>query len=83
MSIALAQLRRRVVLLDADLGLANVDVLLGLSPKYTLADVLAGRQTLNDILMPGPAGIKVVPAASGVQKSSDACRARGPDQCLQ
>lgn len=43
LSIALAQMRRRVVLLDADLGLANVDVLLGLTPTYTLADVLEGR----------------------------------------
>lgn len=68
LSIALAQMRRRVVLLDADLGLANVDVLLGLSPTYNLADVLAGKQSLQDVLVTGPAGIKVVPAASGVQK---------------
>ncbi|HEY7884596.1 MAG TPA: MinD/ParA family protein [Cellvibrionaceae bacterium] len=68
LSIALAQLRRRVVLLDADLGLANVDVLLGLTPKFTLADVLAGRQSLQDVLITGPAGIKIVPAASGIQK---------------
>ena len=68
LSIALAELRRRVVLLDADLGLANVDVLLGLSPKYTLADVLSGQQTLQDVLVTGPAGVKIVPAASGVQK---------------
>ncbi len=68
LSIALAQLRRRVVLLDADLGLANVDVLLGLNPTHTLADVLAGKHSLQEVLVNGPAGIKVVPAASGVQK---------------
>ncbi len=66
LSIALAQLQRRVVLLDADLGLANIDVLLGLSPKYTIADVLAGTHTLQDVLLPGPSGIKIVPASSGI-----------------
>lgn len=67
LSIALAELRRRVILLDADLGLANVDVLLGLQSKYTIADVLDGSKTLRDVLLNGPAGIKVVPASSGVQ----------------
>lgn len=71
LSVALAQLRRRVVLLDADLGLANVDVLLGISPKYTLADVLAGTCDLEDVLITGPAGIKIVPAASGVQRMAE------------
>lgn len=68
LSIALAELRRRVVLLDADLGLANVDVLLGLQSKYTIADVLDGSKTLRDVLLNGPSGIKVVPASSGVQQ---------------
>ncbi|MDO3385043.1 MinD/ParA family protein [Gilvimarinus sp. SDUM040013] len=71
LSVALAQLRRRVVLLDADLGLANVDVLLGISPKFTLADVLSGTCDLEDVLVTGPAGIKIVPAASGVQKMAE------------
>lgn len=68
LSIALAELRRRVVLMDADLGLANVDVLLGLQAKFTLADVLDGSKTLRDVLIQGPGGIKVVPASSGVQQ---------------
>ncbi len=67
LSIALAELRRRVVLMDADLGLANVDVLLGLQAKHTITDVLDGSKGLRDILLNGPAGIKVVPASSGVQ----------------
>lgn len=67
LSIALAELRRRVVLMDADLGLANVDVLLGLQAKHTIADVLDGSMSLRDILLNGPSGIKVVPASSGVQ----------------
>lgn len=68
LSIALAEMRRRVVLLDADLGLANVDVLLGLKADKNLADVLSGECSLKDILVTGPAGIKVVPASSGVQQ---------------
>lgn len=68
LSIALAELRRRVVLLDADLGLANVDVLLGLKAKHTLSDVLDGGMSLRDVLVNGPSGLKIVPAASGVQR---------------
>ncbi|WP_263139329.1 flagellar synthesis regulator FleN [Pseudomonas sp. RIT-PI-AD] len=67
LSLALADLGRRVMLLDADLGLANVDVLLGLTPKRTLADVIDGACELRDVLIPGPGGIRVVPAASGTQ----------------
>ncbi|SFM13700.1 flagellar biosynthesis protein FlhG [Halopseudomonas yangmingensis] len=68
LSIALAELGRRVVLLDADLGLANVDVLLGLKPKATLADVLDGKCDLRDVLVKGPGGIRIVPAASGAAR---------------
>lgn len=68
LSIALAELRRRVVLLDADLSLANVDVLLGLKAEHTLADVLAGTHSLSEVLVTGPAGVKIVPASSGVQR---------------
>lgn len=66
LSVALAQLQRRVVLMDADLGLANVDVLLGLQAQYNLADVLSGERSMSDILLTGPSGMKVVPASSGV-----------------
>ncbi len=68
LSVALAELNRRVVLMDADLGLANVDVLLGLQARYTIADVLDGSKTLRDVLLNGPGGVKVVPASSGVQQ---------------
>ena len=67
LSLALADLGRRVMLLDADLGLANVDVLLGLTPKRTLADVINGECDLKDVLIQGPGGIRIVPAASGTQ----------------
>ncbi|TBU98401.1 flagellar synthesis regulator FleN [Stutzerimonas kirkiae] len=67
LALALADLGRRVVLLDADLGLANVDVLLGLTTKRTLADVVSGDCDLRDVLIQGPGGIRIVPAASGTQ----------------
>ena len=67
LSLALADLGRRVMLMDADLGLANVDVLLGLTPKRTLADVINGECDLKDVLLQGPGGIRIVPAASGTQ----------------
>ena len=57
-----------VMLFDADLGLANVDVVLGMQPKYTLADVVSGEKTLADVVVEGPEGLRVIPAASGVAK---------------
>ena len=68
LGIALSRLGRRVMLLDADLGLANLDVLLGLQPQGTLAEVLDGERSLDDILVRGPAGITVVPGASGMRR---------------
>ncbi len=66
LSIALAELRRRVVLMDADLGLANIDVLLGIKAEKNLSDVLNGSCSLSEVMVNGPAGVKVVPASSGV-----------------
>jgi flagellar biosynthesis protein FlhG len=62
---ALAKLKRRVVLLDGDLGLANADVFLGLSPRYTLAHVLSGERTLDEVLIEAPQGFQLIPAAAG------------------
>jgi len=71
LGVALSQAGRRVALLDADMGLANVDILLGLSPKYNLSHVLQGEKTLEDIMLTGPAGLKVIPASSGVQQMAE------------
>lgn len=68
LAIALSQLGRRVLLIDADLGVGNIDVLLGLTPSFTLNHVLSGEKRLQDIIVAGPAGIKLVPAGSGVQE---------------
>lgn len=68
LSIALAEMGRRVVLLDADLGLANIDVLLGLSTKSNISNVLSGEVSLRDVLINGPGGIRIIPASSGTQE---------------
>ena len=68
LGIALAEKGRRVVILDADLGLANIDVLLGIKAKRNLQDVLNGECDLKDVLVNGPGGIKIVPASSGTQR---------------
>lgn len=68
LAIALASLGKRVAVLDADYALANIDILLGFSPRYTIESVLEGERGVAEILVDGPGGIKVVPAASGVQK---------------
>jgi len=60
--------KKRVLLIDLDLGLANVDILLGLRPEYTLQDVIEGRKQIKDIIMQGPDGIKFVPASSGIEE---------------
>jgi flagellar biosynthesis protein FlhG len=69
--IALAQMGRRVALLDADMGLANVDILLGVYPKFNLSHVLSGDKTLTEIMLDGPSGLRVIPGASGIQKMSE------------
>ena len=71
LAVAMADAGRHVLLLDADLGLANVDVLLGLTPRFTLADVIEGRCTLQDTLLEGPHGLAIVPAASGKRKMAE------------
>jgi flagellar biosynthesis protein FlhG len=68
LAIALSAQGKKVLLIDADLGLGNLDVLLGLSPVYNLNDVLNGEKSIIDILIDGPAGIKIIPAGSGVQE---------------
>ncbi|MEW6989386.1 MinD/ParA family protein [Colwelliaceae bacterium 6441] len=70
-SIAMAQLGKRVLVLDADLGLANVDVMLGLRVKRNLSHVLSGECELDDIIIKGPAGINIIPATSGTQSMVD------------
>ena len=67
LAVAGAQQGTHVMIMDADLALGNLDVLLGLNPTYTLEDVIAGRQTLEEVVIDGPSGVRILPATSGVQ----------------
>jgi flagellar biosynthesis protein FlhG len=69
--LALASQGYRVTIIDADFGLANVDVLIGMVPKYNLVHLLRGEKELEDILLDGPSGIKIVTGASGVLEITD------------
>lgn len=66
LGLALTQLGKKVLLLDADLGLANINVLLGFKPGATLHDVISGKAQLKDILVNLKDGFDVIPAASGI-----------------
>ncbi|GAG82301.1 unnamed protein product [marine sediment metagenome] len=68
LGLALAQRSQKVLLFDADLSLANDDILLGLSCEHTLFDVLDGSKTLDEILVTAPYGMKLLPASSGILK---------------
>ena len=65
LAVALASEQCNTMLLDADLGLANVDVMLGLQPRFNLAHVVSGETDLDSTILHGPAGLRIVPAASG------------------
>jgi len=71
LAYALSAMGRKVFLLDADLGLANVDVLLNLTPSYTIEHVLSGERRVEDIILDGPGGIKVLPSSSGVVEMAE------------
>ncbi len=68
LACCLAKSGKKVVLLDADLGLANVDVLLGLTPKYNLFDLFHEGAKLEEILYETPYGFKILPATSGASE---------------
>jgi len=71
LAIALCMQGYKTMLLDADLGLANVDVMLGLANRSNLSHVLAGDCELKDIVVTGPEGVQIVPASSGTQNMSE------------
>jgi flagellar biosynthesis protein FlhG len=71
LSVCLSELGKHVVVLDADFGLANLDVLLGLTPRYHLGHVLYGNKTLTEIMVQGPKGMRIIPASSGLQRMSE------------
>lgn len=66
LGIALVEMGKEVLLLDADLGLANINILLGFQPKATLDDVLHGKAKLSDVIVSHRSGLDIIPAASGI-----------------
>ncbi len=71
---ALCRLGKRVLIFDADLGLGNLDVLLGITPEYNLSHVIQGEKTLKEIVVSGPGGLHILPAASGIQELTELTR---------
>ena len=71
LAAALSESGKSVLLMDADLGLGNVDVLLGLQPEFDLQHVISGEKSLDDIIIEGPAGMHIVPASSGVEQMAE------------
>lgn len=68
LGFALTRIGKRVVILDADLGLGNLDVLLGIAPKYNLSHVLTGQKLIEEVMVEGPGKIRILPASSGIQE---------------
>lgn len=66
LSITMAELGTKVILFDADMGMANVDIILGLSPKYNLYHVIRREKEIKDVVMTGPRGVKLIPGGSGI-----------------
>ncbi|HCB14833.1 MAG TPA: cobyrinic acid a,c-diamide synthase [Gammaproteobacteria bacterium] len=71
LALALSLQNQNVMLLDADLGLANVDVILGLHPLYNLSHVISQERTLEEIIIAGPNGIRIIPASSGIKHMAE------------
>lgn len=76
LAVSLSEIGKKVVVLDADFGLANIDVLLGLTPRFHLGHVLFGNKTLTEIMVQGPKGIRIIPASSGLQRLSELTQAQ-------
>jgi flagellar biosynthesis protein FlhG len=68
LGFALSQLGKKVLILDADLGLGNIDVLLGLAPKYNLSHVIAEEKSISEIIIKGPGNMNILPTSSGIQE---------------
>ena len=67
-AVILARQGKKVLVIDADLGLANIDVVLGLAPPYNLNHFFNGERSLQEVMVDGPQGMKILPAGSGVQQ---------------
>jgi flagellar biosynthesis protein FlhG len=70
LAITYQKMNKKVLIFDADLGLANIDIIFGINPKYTIEDVIKGKKELSQIIAKGPEGVAIIPASSGVQELS-------------
>ena len=77
LAIQMARRRHKVIVLDADFGLANIDVLLGLTPRWNISHVFAGRKTLEEVMVDGPCGIRIPPQARHTQLRNNAIHVDG------
>ncbi|MBW2036547.1 MAG: MinD/ParA family protein [Deltaproteobacteria bacterium] len=68
LAIAFKMLGKRVLILDGDLGLANIDIIFGLNPAYNIKHVISGEKDLADVIVNGPRGIRIIPAGSGLHE---------------
>jgi len=71
MACALSKLGKKVLLVDADLGLANIHILLGISPKKSLSQYLKKECALSEVIVDGPGGIQIIPGASAMESLAD------------
>lgn len=71
LGLAMVAEGKKVMLMDADLGLANIDIMLGLHPQYNLSHVINGERTLEEIIVEGPKGLQIIPASSGTQNMAE------------
>lgn len=66
LAVAFARMGKKVLIFDADLGLANIDIIFGLSPAYHMGHVIDGEKSLQEVMVEGPEGIRILPAGSGI-----------------
>jgi flagellar biosynthesis protein FlhG len=76
LALALSEYGRSVIILDGDLGLANVDIAFGLTGRYSIEHLLSGEKTIEQILLAGPRGIRIIPGGSGVQELANLERSK-------
>lgn len=68
LAVAFRKLQKKVMIMDADLGLSNIDIIFNIAPKYNISHVINGEMDLKDVIVEGPHGIKILPASSGMQE---------------
>ena len=79
LGMGMANQGKDVMIMDADLGLANVDLMLGLHPKYNLSHVINGERSLEEVTINGPGGLKILPASSGIKAMAELTTAQHTD----